>query len=353
MTSSDSGSTATVSDEVSDGETGPAYDDMWPEAERIRMVAVRCGAPARPRSARDHLGFDLLNGGLREVWAVGDALGLCADSHALEIGCGLGGPARFLADRHACRVTGIDVSSRQLEIARRLTADMDVEARVAFVRADAERPGFPSETFTHAYSIEAFVHVPDKPRAVAEVFRLLRPGGRLCIHDPIHDPSLRIAMLEGALYPIPVDSYRETLAAAGFVGTTVADRTAASRERYATFANLLAEGPLTPHAALATLHRVHGLSPGSWRLAAPGRLSHVIRYTRDRRQLALDLLGTRERVAGVRQMCLDIVRGYDEGTIRFCQIRADKPDGQVVAQRRSKRGYEGGQRSLTQESASV
>src|SRR4051812_34181337 len=104
-----------------------AYERLWPDGARIRQAAHRAGAVSPPRRARDHLALDLLNGGLREVWALADALALDHDSRVLDLGCGLGGPARFIAERYGCRVTGLDLSPRQLASARALTAGLDVE----------------------------------------------------------------------------------------------------------------------------------------------------------------------------------------------------------------------------------
>jgi len=91
-----------------------AYDRLWPTTASIRRASFRCGGPRKPRRAADYLGFDLLNGGLRELWALAESLKLTSASSVLELGCGLGGPARFIAERYGCSITGIDVHSRQL-----------------------------------------------------------------------------------------------------------------------------------------------------------------------------------------------------------------------------------------------
>jgi SAM-dependent methyltransferase len=303
-----------------------AYERLWPEGTRIRQAAHRAGGAGTPRRARDHLALDLLNGGLREVWALADALGLDSTSHALELGCGLGGPARFIAERHDCRVTGLDLSPRQLASARVLTAGLDVEPRMRFVQGTAEQLPFDDGTFTHVYSIEAFIHVEDKARALLEAFRVLRPGGRICIQDPIHAPELEIAMLEGTLRPLPVAGYVEALTGAGFVDVHWADRTRLSRERYRLLELLVTPGPISPLQArrlYATLHP--GVQPPLHRFASPDRMRTLARYLRDRGELALDVLGTPERVSGVRKMCRDIVAGYDRGEIEFVQIQGAKP----------------------------
>ncbi len=153
-----------------------AYEKLWPEAARIRTTAYRCGGPRRPRRAADHLALDLLDGGLRQVWAVAEDLRLNGVSHALELGCGIGGPARIIAERYKCRVSGLDITPRQLTIARGLSDGLEIARQLQFVLGDVCNLPFPSKTFSHAYPIEAMVHVSEKKTAIKEAFRILRPG---------------------------------------------------------------------------------------------------------------------------------------------------------------------------------
>ena len=97
---------------------------------------------------------------------------------------------------------------------------------------DARHIPFASETFSHVYSIEAMVHVSPKDMAINEAFRVLRPGGVLCIQDPVHDPDLPIALFERTLFPLPIEEYESALDAAGFRDITVSDRSRESREAY-------------------------------------------------------------------------------------------------------------------------
>lgn len=300
------------------------YQRLWSEAERIRVAARRCGGARVARRAGDYLGLDLLNGGLRGVWALAEALGPDEDSLVLELGCGIGGPARHLAERYGCQVVGLDVTERQLAIARGLTRGLDVEPRVRYRHADACQVPYPDGRFTHVYSNEAFIHVDDKPLALREAHRLLRSGGVLAIQDPVGAP-IEISFLEHSLFPWPAAAYRDGLAEAGFVDVTVLDRTAASRAAYADLAELVSRGPIAPWTVLAVFDRVHGLGPAWWRGLAPTRLPHMLRYVADRHRAALELLGTPWRVEGTRRMCNDIVSAYDRGALRFCLFRARKP----------------------------
>ena len=303
-----------------------AYERISPEASSIRAAAYRFGGPRRPRKAADYLGFDLVNGGLRQVWALADGLELGPASRALEIGCGLGGPMRFLAERYGCEITGVDLSTRQLAIARALTSGLAVEDRLEFVHADACALPFAAETFTHAYSIEAFFHVPDKPTAFREAFRVLAPAGTFCFQDFIFDDGgLDIAMLEGAVHPLPLEGYRSELEAAGFSGVVALDRTRESWAAFSILAELTAPGGTSPRRALAAFDAVYpGVRPRLSRFLAPGRARYLLRYLRDRNAALRDVIGP-ERIDGARRMFADVNAAYERGVLSFYEIRARKP----------------------------
>jgi SAM-dependent methyltransferase len=303
-----------------------AYERLWPDAERIRRAAFRLGGRRRPRRPADYLGLDLLNGGRREVWAIADWLSPGPGAHLLELGCGIGGPSRAIADRHGCRVTGVDVSRRQLEIAAGLNVGLSCAHLVDLVRGDAQALPLASSTFTGVFSIEAFIHVHDKQAALAEAYRVLRAGGMLCIQDPIHRPNLPIAALEDTLHPIPRERFETLLREAGFVGVETRDRSAESRRCYEQLAWLIDRGRASPFRLVAALSTVHaGMRPSVWRLLRPTRFAHASAYLLDRSRGARELLETNERVCRVRAMCLDIVDGYRSGEIRLYQFRARKP----------------------------
>ncbi len=304
------------------------YETLWPEADRIRRFAYRCGAPRRAINAADYLGFDLLNGGLREVWALADNLRVNRESKLLDLGCGLGGPTRFIAERFDCFVVGIDITMRQLSIARALTKGLHVAKKVRFIRGDAQCLPFSSHTFDGVYSMEAFVHFRDKDATIREAFRVLRPGGVFCVHDPVHDPKLQIAYLENTLHPKPVEEYRGLLRDAGFGEIHILDRTVQSLEAYTLLSEFMSVGSISPWKARAAFRQLHpNIGTSLWRSLSLGRIHHTFRYILNRNAAALDLLGNSTRCDGVKRMCNDIVAGYRNGSIRFFQVIAVKPSG--------------------------
>lgn len=108
----------------------------------------------------------------------------------LDVCSGMGGPARYLAWKTGCDVTGLDLTASRVEGATELTRVAGLSDSVRFVKANALDMPFDDASFTLAIAQEAFAHVPDKPRLVAECARVLQPGGRLVFSDILHRGNL-------------------------------------------------------------------------------------------------------------------------------------------------------------------
>lgn len=114
---------------------------------------------------------------------LGEKLGLKEDSKVLDVACGAGVSAVSLAKRFGCSVTGIDLSEKNLDKARKKASLEGLNNKIEFVKSDAERLQFDHETFDAVICECALCTFPDKQTAVKEMHRVLKKGGKLGITD--------------------------------------------------------------------------------------------------------------------------------------------------------------------------
>jgi cyclopropane fatty-acyl-phospholipid synthase-like methyltransferase len=101
----------------------------------------------------------------------------------LDAGCGVGGPAIYLAKNIGCQVTGITLSERQVKTATRFAEKNGVQNQVQFKRMDYTATDFPDNHFDVVWAIESMQTATDKSLFFREMKRILKPGGRLLIAD--------------------------------------------------------------------------------------------------------------------------------------------------------------------------
>lgn len=106
-----------------------------------------------------------------------------ATERVIDIGSGIGGPARYLAQTCGCRVTGVDLTAEFVAVATALTARVGLGELVDFRQGSALDLPFPDASFDCAWSQNVAMNIEDRPRYYAEMARVLRPGGRLAIQD--------------------------------------------------------------------------------------------------------------------------------------------------------------------------
>jgi SAM-dependent methyltransferase len=121
--------------------------------------------------------------GILATAELASAAGLDPSSRVLDLGCGIGGPARYLAVTFGCKVTGVDLSPGFIDAATYLTARCGLSDHVTFQVADALRLPFEAAAFDTVFLQHVAMNVEDRTGLYAEVRRILAPGGRFATYD--------------------------------------------------------------------------------------------------------------------------------------------------------------------------
>jgi tocopherol O-methyltransferase len=139
---------------------------------------------------------------LRMERVIASSAGVDRDCRALDVGCGIGGPACHLARLAGARVHGITPNAAQLEMARRLATETGVADRVTFALGFATELPCEDASFDVVLFFESPCHFPDRPRFFREAYRVLRDGGRLAGEDWLAAEGLGQADRERHIEPV-------------------------------------------------------------------------------------------------------------------------------------------------------
>ncbi|RWB73359.1 MAG: class I SAM-dependent methyltransferase [Mesorhizobium sp.] len=131
-------------------------------------------------------------------------MSLPSNAHVLDVGCGLGGVARYLASECGCRATGIDLTAEYVRVGTMLTQRTGLADRVDLHVGSALALPWPHATFDAAVTFHVAMNIADRPRLYAEIARVLKPGGMFAIYDVMKGPQ------EGLLFPLPWAETEET-----------------------------------------------------------------------------------------------------------------------------------------------
>jgi ubiquinone/menaquinone biosynthesis C-methylase UbiE len=166
-----------------------------------------------------HLGFQYATEQLADKL---EGLGVNSSWHVLDLCCGWGVPTRYVAGRLGCRITGVDIAQRSIDFAKKVTEGTDVEPLITYKQGSALELPIESRAVDLVWSQDGFCHVPNRPRLLAECFRVLRPGGYLVFTDWLRGefitPDEFSAFCKEWSFPDveTSESYPKLLTAAGF-----------------------------------------------------------------------------------------------------------------------------------------
>ena len=112
-----------------------------------------------------------------------NAAPLGAGMRVLDLGCGYGSTARYLAGNFGCRVTGVNISEKELELARSRGREAGLDDLLRFEYGDFHRLGYADASYDVVWSQEAFLHAADKNAVLMECMRVLKAEGSLIFTD--------------------------------------------------------------------------------------------------------------------------------------------------------------------------
>ncbi len=188
-----------------------------------------------------------------------DQLGFSRQNQILDVGCGLGGAARYVANKYHTRVTGIDLTAEYIEAGRALSSWVKLDQQVRLEQGSALSMPFDDNSFDGGYMLHVGMNIEDKTALFAEVYRVLRPGSCFGVYDVMRQD-------EGDLqYPVPwasdsstsqlstVDQYKQALNAAGFSVSAENNRRQFALDFYAQLRAQKESNVATPPLSLHTL----------------------------------------------------------------------------------------------------
>jgi ubiquinone/menaquinone biosynthesis C-methylase UbiE len=173
--------------------------------EKILGAVARAGIDAKNMTAIDLAPVDEFHiGGIDATRELAAQMELRKGMGLLDVGCGIGGPARYFAGECGCKVTGLDLTEEFVQVAMTLTRLVKLDPAAEFRQGSALQMPFEAATFDGAYMIHVGMNLADKAAVFRQVRRVLKPGALFTVFDIMRTG-------EGAIsYPVPWAASEET-----------------------------------------------------------------------------------------------------------------------------------------------
>jgi len=164
----------------------------------IFNALTEAGKDCRSLKTKDLAGIDEFHvRGRQATTDLARDLGLENGTRVLDVGCGLGGAARYLAREFGCHVTGLDLNDEYCQVAEILTRRIEPELPVSFRQGNALDLPFPDAVFDIVWTQHSSMNISDKSGLYREIRRVMKPGGKLAVNDILAVPGKEV------LYPVP------------------------------------------------------------------------------------------------------------------------------------------------------
>lgn len=237
--------------------------------------------------------YDQFHGrGIEATEDVARLMSLGPTDHLLDVGSGIGGPARYFANRFGCRVTGIDLTPEFCEVAQQLTRRLQLEHRVTFDIGDALHMPYADAAFDGAVSMNVSMNIADKGAFYREIHRVLRPGGWLILGEIAHEsgaiefPTPWAASAQTSFLSTIAET-RRSLDEAGFEVLNLRSTRQQALDFGARSRALVESGQKPPHRAVMLVHPE----------LAPAAIANVARALAEGRIQPIEILARRRSVA--------------------------------------------------------
>jgi len=229
--------------------------------ERLKAALIEDGVDPRAPTLAALAPYDHFHSrGLEATAELADGAPIGPDDHILDMGAGMGGPARYMADRFDCRVTGIDLTEEFCNLAQHLNQLLGLDDKVTVRQGDVLAMPFEEASFNGAYSMNVSMNIADKAAFYSEIMRVLKPGGWLVLSEIAKGPGGELdfptpwARTASSSFLATPEATCENLEAAGFRSVQMRDTISESMDFAARSREIVERGSKPPHRAVRLVH---------------------------------------------------------------------------------------------------